>query len=496
MTEEQAAIVEAYAGGSALRVVAYAGAGKTTTLQRMAQSQPGRRGLYLAFNRAIADEAARKFQGTSTDARTAHSLAYRAVKGMGFSDDKLRGKITGRSLAAKFVPRVAGVSDAVVRQLLARTLAQFLQSADPVPAAYHLPRMLKARGGRIVKIEPEFEPAFAQTPGWGSGQPRRVSRRTWSTDLDVDEEIMAEVPQAACELWRAQCDPRDPTPLGHDGYLKLFGMSRPALPYDVLMVDEAQDLNPVLIDMVRRQGCQVVAVGDPHQQIYAWRGAVNALAQLGGRELRLSQSFRFGDRIAELATRVVEQLGETVPVRGCDRPSSVRRPGGAEACAVLCRTNVGVVRALAQQLERGYSVHVPGGVTELRMLLEDVQRLQGGQPASSAELFGFDSWSEVLRYVEEDEGSDLLSLVQLVEDSQVSELIRLLDAVRSHPEGADRVVSTAHKAKGLQWRSVELRGFRCDGEPAPDERRLFYVAATRAQDSVAVDPEVLKAFTT
>lgn len=35
------------------------------------------RGLYLAFNRSIADEAQRKFHG-SIETRTEHSFAYRA----------------------------------------------------------------------------------------------------------------------------------------------------------------------------------------------------------------------------------------------------------------------------------------------------------------------------------------------------------------------------------------------------------------------------------
>jgi hypothetical protein len=46
--------------GGAVKVKAYAGAGKTSTLRMAAELRP-RRGLYLAFNKEIANEAARKF---------------------------------------------------------------------------------------------------------------------------------------------------------------------------------------------------------------------------------------------------------------------------------------------------------------------------------------------------------------------------------------------------------------------------------------------------
>ena len=59
------------------KVVAYAGAGKTTTLKLIGERLRGR-GLYLAFNKAIANDARAKFPG-HVDCRTFHSLAYRHV---------------------------------------------------------------------------------------------------------------------------------------------------------------------------------------------------------------------------------------------------------------------------------------------------------------------------------------------------------------------------------------------------------------------------------
>ena len=93
----------------------------------------------------------------------------------------------------------------------------------------------------------------------------------------------------------------------HDGYLKLWQLSKPSLgQYDALLVDEAQDMNPCMLDVVRRQIQPKIFVGDPHQQIYAFRGSVNVLDLLeASHTYALTQSFRFGEPIAFAAQSIL-----------------------------------------------------------------------------------------------------------------------------------------------------------------------------------------------
>ena len=57
--------------------------------------------------------------------------------------------------------------------------------------------------------------------------------------------------------------------LPHDGYLKLYQIEKPVLSgFDLIAVDEAQDLNPCTFDIVQRQAVPVVMVGDAAQAIY------------------------------------------------------------------------------------------------------------------------------------------------------------------------------------------------------------------------------------
>lgn len=73
-TPEQEDIVKAFATTRMLKVNAFAGTGKSSTLQLLATAN-SEHSLYIAFNKAIADEAAGKFP-SNVECRTTHSLAF------------------------------------------------------------------------------------------------------------------------------------------------------------------------------------------------------------------------------------------------------------------------------------------------------------------------------------------------------------------------------------------------------------------------------------
>ena len=58
-------------------------------------------------------------------------------------------------------------------------------------------------------------------------------------------------------------------------------------------------------------------IGDRYQQIYSWRGAINAMSKVGDANFTtLTQSFRFGDSIADLANHILARFGETAKIQG------------------------------------------------------------------------------------------------------------------------------------------------------------------------------------
>ncbi len=90
-TQEQADAIDNFKTGQNLKINAFAGTGKTSTLQMLGECS-SKRGLYLAFNRSIADDAQKRFPSNIT-CQTTHSLAYRATPS---AYRTIKGKMTNR----------------------------------------------------------------------------------------------------------------------------------------------------------------------------------------------------------------------------------------------------------------------------------------------------------------------------------------------------------------------------------------------------------------
>ena len=243
ITPEQTAILDTPPTAS-FRVIAGAGCGKTSTLEWFSKTWTRHRGLYLAFNTAIAKEARARFSN-QIEARTANSYAYRSL-----NIGQLNRKVQGRYLVRDIwrLEKVLGMKSGGAADAVLKTLSNFLISEGSKITATHCP-------------EPD------------SGRNR---------------EIRLFVAQAYKYL--AALEKHD-FPITHDLYLKKFEREQKITGYDYIMVDEAQDLNPVLISILKKSGLPIVAVGDPNQSIYAFRGAVDAISDLEGPCLPLTRSW-------------------------------------------------------------------------------------------------------------------------------------------------------------------------------------------------------------
>lgn len=473
LTDEQQKAVDEFSKERDVKVMAYAGAGKTSTLVAMANADETRSGLYIAFNKRIAEEADRKFP-FNVRCSTSHSLAWRAMSKQ-YPTEKM--KNNPRMLDAG-IGAIGGFSPGVCRELVTRTLRNFMQSDRPEVDAFHTPGLL-----HLGLVKEDTSPKVIQ----------------FLTEAIVKE---------TARVWERMISKRHRFPLGHDGYLKLWAMQKPRIETDVLFVDEAQDLNPVLLAVLERQHCQVVYVGDRHQSIYGWRGAVDAMKRADGKLCRLTQSFRFGQQIACEANKVLKMLRETVPLQGtitlqdevCYHGSSLNQ----DVDAILCRTNGGVIERAAQAFDANLEVYIPGGVEELKAWVRDAQRLLDGFSAGPGELMAFKNWAEVVEFADSAEGGHLKVFVRLVNDYGPQDLLRILDRVLKEPgeDGRYLTISTTHKAKGLEWNSVQVAD---DFLVFPDtmsgrtkvgaeQVRLLYVAMTRAKTFLTLPSGLLRGY--
>lgn len=467
-TAEQTLALELFQTGESLAIEAGAGAGKTSTLKLLAESTR-RRGQYIAFNKAIVVEAGEKMPG-NISCSTAHSLAYRAV-GSKYSD-RLRQSRRMRSedIAARLgidpiVVKLEGSPKKLGHRFLAgitlTTVTRFCQSADPEITPRHVPY--------IEGIDPIVDGV-----------------RSYGNNNEVAK-LVADYARAA---WADLTSLHGDLPFRHDHYLKLWQLSEPKIASDFILFDEAQDANPVMVAVVAAQDhSQLVWVGDSQQQIYSFTGAVNALASVPyDQRAFLTQSFRFGPAIAEVANGILGRLEAELRIVGTDSIPSVVG-SVAQPDAVLTRTNAAAVRTVLEAQGAGQRPALVGGGEEVLKFAKGAQQLIELGHSEHPDLACFDSWQEVREYVQEDEqGGELRLMVKLVDDFTVPTIISTLDRMPREAD-ADVIVSTAHKAKGREWDSVQLAGdFPPDSEKVADEElRLLYVAATRARRELDID---------
>ncbi len=132
--------------------------------------------------------------------------------------------------------------------------------------------------------------------------------------------------------------------------------------------------------LLKQRSTQVIYVGDAHQQIYAWRGAVNAMQQLPLPESRLTTSFRFGESIADIANHLLYGLNETIPLLGNPELNSkvVNKPHTKQRDAILCRTNARAMELLLSGLVHGDKVSLQADHNKLNRFV-DAATTQTGQ---------------------------------------------------------------------------------------------------------------------
>ena len=78
LTQEQLEIIKAVRKGQNIKIIAYAGAGKTSTLQAIAKYHV-KKTAYICYNKALAQEAKEKFTDDYITVRTAHAYARQAI---------------------------------------------------------------------------------------------------------------------------------------------------------------------------------------------------------------------------------------------------------------------------------------------------------------------------------------------------------------------------------------------------------------------------------
>lgn len=464
LTDEQKKIINTTPdAGRPLVVTAFAGTGKTFTLERYAEARSGDRILYVAFNKAIQLEAKRKMP-RNVMSRTTHSLAYQA-----FGRKYQEAELLDSNIPVRRVARYLG-ADIITANFVVNIVNDFMASSDEVIGNNHVQDTVFEY---YVKEQRKMPPLVEMATGvWNS----MVSMKPSSFSIT------------------------------HDGYLKLYQLSGPNLRFDYIMIDEAQDTTPCVWDILSNQNARKVVVGDPHQAIYGWRGAIDALNLVGDSEhCYLTQSFRFGPDIGNLASTVLRRFkGEERAVRGFDQlHTRISTETPSEKRTVLARGNALIFKSSAYESEHSHKTlgYVGGDHKNYRFQIYlDVYNLhtKNHEWIKDPVIKSFEEYEEMKEYAKKVNSLELQGACLLVEEYK-GRIPWVMKKVRSLDVGHDRAdisFATGHKAKGMEFPVVQIAGdfetvidgYTDEGVVPDDEINLLYVAITRATKILYIPP--------
>jgi superfamily I DNA/RNA helicase len=468
LTNEQQEIIKAVSRYKNIKINAFAGTGKTTTLKLIAQKFKDKKILYLAFNSAIKNEASSIFPN-NTFVKTTHGLAYSAIK-----------KYTQIDLSS----------------------LQNYRAID-IAGEYEIP----------------YEKALSAL---------KIFENFCNNTQDKISEDDLEHKTAKKMFDHMLIGVLKPT---HSFYLKYYYLliSKEQIPqfqYDIVMLDEAQDTNEVTLGIFNAISSKIkIYVGDKHQQIYSFRGSKNALEKIVcDKQLFLSQSFRFNETIANYANILLKNFkNEKITI------SSFKNSQEVITSAYISRTNAQLISVISKRIEQRkpfVTVRNPEEIFTLSIEVYCLLNNESDQIRKNPFLKGFKDEDELSSYAKETDDFELKTAIKVVKEyqEQIFDFKEIANKfykawqnrqINSFDKRVDEILflTTAHTAKGLEWDSVivaddfpnfadliydmgyeSLKQFQKELEKLSnqeliDEFNLFYVAITRAKNTLVKDSE-------
>lgn len=487
-TAEQAAIIDAAHSGVNLMVNAYAGTAKTTTLTMLSQAAAWDSALCLAFNVKIRDELKRRMPPHWT-IMTLNGLGHRAwSKAIGKQltvDDKKLGKILTAILKEH---KIEAFGDEWAN---ARRLVSSAQSAGLVPSAF------PHKG-----LTPDTDESWADLCDalWIEATPALLAVARETLTVNVKMAFAGTV--------------------SFDDQIYCSAMFHGVFPqFEHVLVDEAQDLSPLNhIQITRCASRQIIAVGDPRQAIYAFRGAdSNSMVNL--RKIRsewidlpLTTTFRCPKAIVrrqqvhapgfnahdsnsfgQVLSLLDDPWGYDDHIASCPGPIAMLCRNNAPLLAMafkLIRRKIGCVmlgRDIGKGLVALSKKIIPNDATAAADCALAVQRWRDTETSIALA----NKKEEKLDGIE-DRAECLLAVLDSIDGNPTAGGLRIaLTGLFSRTAGMV-TLSTIHRAKGLEWPTVvhldpwRLPSKRAKGAQIQQERNLLYVCETRAQQELVL----------
>jgi DNA helicase-2/ATP-dependent DNA helicase PcrA len=456
-SEEQSDIFWWFHEGTGNLVVeAYAGTGKTTTIKQAFEHALESHMLYAVFNKKNQREAEAKITDHRVDVKTLHSVGFRFIKGMwpnAKPDDEVE------SDRAKSCLRDGSPKDIAA---LCRLVA-FVKNMCIHPHVSDIQRIIQ---------EQDIQ---------------------WTRDADllwVKAEEVLNLSKERDKAGRISFNDMVWLPVAMDWV-------KPR--YDLVVIDEAQDMNlPQLTMAMRASRGRIVVVGDSRQAIYGFRGAVqNAMAmmkvKLKAHTLSLTTTYRCPKSVVAVAQETVPayKAAPTAPEGKVESINEAKMHATIKVGdAILSRLNAPLMPTALSLLRKDIPARIEGrdigkqlvGMVKsmrAKSVPHFIEKVETWQAKQIQRLEGTKNSDKKLEQVA-DVAATLKALAEgATSVGDIERRITNLFQDTDENSAPAVVLSSVHKAKGLEWGRVFLLSetFR---NKTVEEQNIYYVAVTRA----------------
>lgn len=458
-------------------VDAKAGSGKTTSILAACDRLPkGSRILFLAFNRSIVAELKEKLP-SGVVCKTFNGCGWNAwvrYTGKSYNQIKIDAKKTWRIIWDCFQKEDQLLYGSFVNKMVA---------------------LAKSSG---------LTPDSSDSDWYEIMDHHDVTMTTDNADYDRGISLSKRTLQKSISIASTVCD--------FDDQIYMPWLSNASFDkYDAVFIDEAQDTNSVQCQLLKRMLTpkgRLIAVGDPNQAIYGFRGADsnamnNIQREFNAKTLPLSISYRCAKSVVALAREYVPNIesSDTAPEGEINHLEKYDVSNFSSSDAVLCRNNAPLVEIAYQFIARGRGVNFLGRDlgAGLCVLVRNMEAKDLDDLSIKLGVWLDKETSKLLEKKQEEKVEILEDKVRCIDifianlPQSRQSVPQLLAAIEDLFKANDRgiTLSSIHKSKGREWDRVFVLEFglmpskyaRKDWMKV-QENNLIYVAITRAKETL------------
>ena len=493
LTQEQKNIIqEVYSDEKIIKVSAYSGTGKTSTICEVIKESKKINSkskiLYIVFNKDMANEARIKFDtlGLDVDVFTTHSFALRRLQMilgrkitvMPNIDMKDYWDLKNKNARYKYC-KVANIK---------AMFDEFCLNFDKLDSFIY---NMKETKGRKYKLD-----------------------KLYIKDVEIDffKDLYNYFIKNDKFLFNM--------------FLKYYAceIADKVKGYSALCVDEGQDSNLFMINIIKRINCDKLFIfGDKYQSIYGFNRCVNIFEKFEGKTLPLSISFRFNNGICEIANKILDSCFEEFEYGSIKNSHNITEIENKKEKTIIFRRNATLFEHSVYLIDNNNNIKVKfmdtvkgmvsGNFDDVfsKMLyfydkllestgseqLEEFRNKFKIQPFEKEVDYYLDiankSGEKLYRYLHSNKHMLGLDMFKFFNFFLMNErrLVEILEKVRKSEDNdnPDKIYTmvTAHASKGREWSHVRIAedAWSLSGN---DDKCLAYVACTRAKHELSAKP--------